>query len=133
MTNWSGGTGTGPWILVDLENGAFAGGQTSGTVSSNTPIVANYATLMVKGPSGNHITLKAGDAQSGSLAVKYDGARPPGYSPQKKQGGVELGTGGDGSSGGCGIFFEGAITTGVASDAIDNAVQVNVVAAGYGK
>jgi hypothetical protein len=51
----------------------------------------------------------------------------------KKQGAVELGTGGDGSSGGCGIFFEGAITTGVSSDAIDNAIQANIVAAGYGK
>jgi hypothetical protein len=133
MTTWSHGTANGPWILVDLENGAFAGGQTSGTVSSNTPITANYVTGMVKGFSGNRLGIKAGDAQSGALAVKYDGVRPPGYNPQKKQGGVELGTGGDGSSGGCGIFFEGAITTGVASDAIDNAVQVNVVAAGYGK
>lgn len=134
MTTWSGGTGNGPWILVDLENGAFAGGQTSGTVSSNTPIVANYVTGMVKGFSGDHYTIKAGDAQSGTtMSVKYDGVRPPGYKPMKKQGAVELGTGGDGSSGGCGIFFEGAITTGVSSDAIDNAVQANIVAAGYGK
>ena len=133
MTTWSGGSGAGPWILVDLENGVFAGGQTSGTVSVNTPIVANYVTLMVKGPSGNHMTLKAGDAQSGSLAVKYDGGRPPAYSPQHKQGAVELGTGGDGSAGGIGTFFEGAITTGGSSDAIDDAVQANIVAAGYGR
>lgn len=133
MTTWSHGTGNGPWILVDLENGAFAGGQTTGTVSSNTPIVANYVTGMVKGFSGNRMVLKAGDAQSGTMAIKYDGVRPPGWSPQKKQGGVELGTGGDGSSGGCGIFFEGAITTGVAPDATDDAVQANIIAAGYGK
>ena len=88
---------------------------------------------MVKGPSGNHMTLKAGDAQSGSLAVKYDGGRPAGYSPQHKQGAVELGTGGDGSAGGIGTFFEGAITTGVSSDTIDDAIQANVVVAGYGK
>jgi hypothetical protein len=133
MTTWSGGAGSGPWILVDLENGVYAGGQTSGTVSSSTPIVANYVTGMVKGFSGDHYTIKGGDAQSGAVAVKYDGVRPPGYKPMKKQGAVELGTGGDGSSGGCGIFFEGAITTGVSSDAVDSAVQANIVAAGYGK
>jgi hypothetical protein len=89
---------------------------------------------MVKGFSGDHYTIKAGDAQSGTtMSIKYDGVRPPGYKPMKKQGAVELGTGGDGSSGGCGIFFEGAITTGVSSDAIDNAIQANIVAAGYGK
>jgi hypothetical protein len=88
---------------------------------------------MVKGYSGDHTVLKAGDAQSGTMSVKYDGVRPLGYKPMKKQGAVELGTGGDGSSGGCGIFFEGAITTGVSSDAIDDAVQANVVTTGYGK
>ena len=101
--------------------------------SSNTPIVANYVTGMIKGFSGNHMGIKAGNAQSGTMAVKYDGVRPSGYNPQHKQGAVELGTGGDGSSGGCGIFFEGAITTGVSSDTIDNSIQANIVAAGYGK
>jgi hypothetical protein len=133
MKTWSYGSGSGPWILIDLENGVFAGGQTSGMVSVNTSIVANaFVSLMVKGPSGNKMTLKAGDAQTGALATKYDGARPPGYNPMKKRGGVELGTGGDGSSGGCGIFYEGAITFGVPPDSIDNAVQANIVAAGYG-
>ncbi len=133
ITTWSHGAGSGPWILADLENGVFAGGQTTGTVLSNTPILASYVTGMVKGYSGNRIVLKAGDAQSGVLAIGYDGARPTGWSPQHKQGAVELGTGGDGSSGGCGIFFEGAITSGVSSDAIDDAVQANIVAAGYGE
>ncbi len=133
ILNWSHGSGNGPWVMVDLENGVYAGDQSTGTVSANTPLVANYVTLMVKGPSGNHMTLKGGDAQSGPLAVKYDGARPSGYSPMKKQGAVELGTGGDGSAGGIGTFFEGAITTGVSSDAIDDAIQANIVATGYGR
>jgi hypothetical protein len=132
ILDWSHGSGAGPWIMTDLENGVFAGGQKSGSVSSNTPIIATYVTGMVKGFSGDRMVLKAADAQSGTLSIKYDGVRPPGYSPQKKQGGVELGTGGDGSSGGCGTFFEGAITTGVASDATDTAIQANIVAAGYG-
>jgi hypothetical protein len=32
-----------------------------------------------------------------------------------------------------GTFFEGAITKGGASDAIDDAVQANIVATGFGK
>jgi hypothetical protein len=51
----------------------------------------------------------------------------------KKQGAVELGVGGDGSAGGIGTFFEGAMTTGVSSDSVDDAIQANIVAAGYGK
>jgi hypothetical protein len=133
MTTWSYGTGSGPWILVDLENGVFAGDRTSGLVSANTPLVASaFVTLMVKGNSGNHMTLKGGDAQTGVLATKFDGNRPAGYNPQHKQGAVELGTGGDGSSGGDGIFYEGAITFGLPPDSVDNQIQANVVAAGYG-
>ena len=133
IPDWSYGSGSGPWILADIENGVYAGALTKGPVASNTPIVANYVTGMIKGFSGNHYAIKAGDAQAGKLSVKHDGARPPGWSPQKKQGAIGFGVGGDGSSGGCGIFFEGAMTTGVASDEVDDAVQANIVAAGYGK
>jgi hypothetical protein len=88
---------------------------------------------MLKGPSGNHFTLKAGDGQSGALTTKWDGKRPPnGYSPMKKEGAIILGTGGDGSSSNDGTFFEGAMTSGNPSDATDEAVQANIVAAGYG-
>ncbi len=133
IMNWSHGTGDGPWVLADLENGVYAGAQKTGTVSSNTPLDASYATLMLKGPSGNRFALKAGNAQSGSLGVKWDGARPSGYSPMKKEGAVELGVGGDGSAGGIGTFFEGAITQGSPPDATDDAVQANIVSAGYGR
>ena len=131
ITNWSQGAGSGPWVMADLENGVFAGGSAS--VPNNTPLVAKYVTLILKGPSGNHYTLKAGDAQSGAVAIKWDGARPSGYSPMKKEGALELGVGGDGSGGGTGIFFEGAVTAGNPPDAADDAVQTNIVAAGYGR
>ena len=92
-----------------------------------------FATAMLKGPSGNHFTLKAGNAQSGTLPTKWDGVRPsPGYSPKKKQGAIILGTGGDGSNGGTGTFFEGAMTSGNPSDATDAAIQANIVAAAMG-
>jgi hypothetical protein len=39
--------------------------------------------------------------------------------------------GGDGSSGGTGTYYEGAITSGVPSVAVDEAIQANIVNAGY--
>ena len=42
-------------------------------------------------------------------------------------------TGGDGSNGGTGTGFEGAIVKGLPSDATDDAVQANIVAVGYGR
>jgi hypothetical protein len=130
------GAGSGPWLLADLENGMYAGDSASEStpVSGNTSITGwSYVTGILKGPSGNKMGLKAGNAQSGALQTKWDGARPPGYSPKKLQGSIILGTGGDGSNNGVGTFFEGAITSGNPPDATDDAVQANVVAAGYGK
>lgn len=71
--------------------------------------------------------------QAGSLSIKWNGSRPPGYTPMKKQGAIILGTGGDASHAGTGTFFEGAMTSGNPPDAADDAVQANIVAAGYGK
>ena len=51
---------------------------------------------------------------------------------EKKQGAIILGTGGDGSNTGTGIWFEGAMTLGASTDATDAAVQANIVATGYG-
>ena len=132
-TQWAKGNGTGPWVMADLENGVFAGADPNAVIATNTPISATYVTAILKGPSGNRFALKGGDAQSGALATKYDGARPSGYSPQKKEGAIILGIGGDNSHTGEGTFFEGCMTSGNPSDAIDDAVQANIVAAGYGR
>jgi hypothetical protein len=89
---------------------------------------------MLKGFSGNRYALKYGDAQQGALTTQWDGKRPSGYSPMKKQGSIVLGTGGDGSFYSNGVFLEGAITQGCADDkAVDEAIQSNVTSAGYGK
>jgi hypothetical protein len=120
-------------VEADIEDGVYHGGDPNAVTASNTPLVANYVVAMLKGPSGNRFVLKGGDAQSGTLATKYDGVRPAGYSPQKKQGAIILGTGGDNSHTGEGTFFEGCMTSGNPSDAIDDAVQANIVAAGYGR
>ena len=145
------GGGSGPWMAADIENGMYEGYENgSAKVSSNLSITGmSYVTGMLKGLSASNcpagltssgcFALKAGNANSGNLEWKWNattknyGARPPGYSPQKKQGAVILGTGGDGSNTGNGIWFEGAITKGAPPDATDDAVQANIVALGYGK
>jgi hypothetical protein len=145
------GGGSGPWVGADLENGMYFGYENgSEKVASNTSITSfAYVTAMLKSLSASQcpaaltssgcFELKAGNAQSGTLSVKFDsttggyGARPPGYSPMKKTGGIILGTGGDGSPSGTGIWFEGAMTIGAPPDATDDSIQANIVAAGYGK
>ena len=131
------GMGSGPWVYADLENGMFAGDSksiASPVTTTNTSVTGmSYVTAMLKGPSGNAMGIKAGNAQSGKLETKWNGKRPPGYRPMKKKGAIVLGTGGDGSSYGVGTFFEGCMTSGNPSDAIDDAIQANIVAAGYGK
>src|SRR4029434_6939329 len=77
------------------------------------------------------------NAQSGSLFTLYDGSLPSGYNPMRKQGAIVLGSGGDcckpggGANLSAGTFYEGAMVSGFPSDATENAVQANIVAAGY--
>jgi hypothetical protein len=127
------GSGSGPWLLADLEAGTYPSDKgVDNNISSLT--IPKYATLMLKGFSGNRYALKYGDAQQGALTTQWDGKRPSGYSPMKKQGSIVLGTGGDGSFYSNGVFLEGAITQGCADDkAVDEAIQSNVTSAGYGK
>ena len=54
------------------------------------------------------------------------------YQPAKKQGAIILATGGDYSNSAMGCFYEGVMTSGVTSDATDEAVQANIVAVAYG-
>jgi hypothetical protein len=129
-TGWGRGAGKGPWVMADLENGLWAGNNK--TNPGNTPIIAEYVTAMVKGGS-NGFGLKGGDATQGSLTTLYDGPRPEGYQPMKKQGAIILGIGGDNSDKSIGTFFEGVMTSGLSTDAADDAVQANIVAAEYGK
>ena len=130
-TSWGKGTGSGPWVMADLENGLFAGGD-KGPTTTNTPLTSTYVTAIVIGKSGT-FALKGGNAQSGLLTTMYDGARPNGYATMKKQGAIILGMGGDNTDGAQGNFFEGCMTSGASSTASDDAVQANIVAAGYGK
>ena len=123
------GAGKGPWVMADLENGLF--GSDNGAPSAEPSIAADFVTAMIKGDAGDRWAVKGG-AADGALATLYDGARPEGYSPMKKQGGLILGIGGDNSHGAVGTFYEGAVTAGYSSDAADARVQASIAAAGYG-
>ena len=130
-TVWGYGSGNGPWVMADLENGLFSGANTR-LNSGDQSITSHYVTAMVKGIA-NLWAIKAGNAQSGGLTTMYNGARPnaSGYNPMHKEGAIILGIGGDNSKGSAGSFFEGAMTSGYPSDATDNAVQANITATGY--
>jgi hypothetical protein len=135
-TGWGKGAGNGPWLMADIENGLWAGDVSP---NNNAPsITSEYVTGMVKGKPGT-FAIKSGDAQTGTLKTFHEGARPPKgawglpYEPMKKQGAIILGIGGDNSNWAVGTFFEGCMTTGYATNAVDEAVQANIVAVGYGK
>src|SRR3954447_3672403 len=128
---WGYGSGNGPWIMADLENGLFSG--VNQHLNSNDPTINyRYTTAMIKG-GANQWAIRGGNAQSGSLSTFYSGVRPnvSGYNPMKKQGAIILGIGGDNSKGAQGTFYEGVMTSGYPSDATENAVQANITAAGY--
>ena len=129
---WGFGSGNGPWIMADMENGLYSG-VNAGLNSNDPTINYRYTTAMIKG-GANLWAIKGGNAQSGGLSTFYNGARPnvSGYNPMKKQGAIILGIGGDNSKGAAGTFYEGVMTSGYPSDATDSAVQANIVAAGYG-
>jgi non-reducing end alpha-L-arabinofuranosidase len=145
---WDKGAGSGPWIMADLEVGVYSmGGPTAYSDANKSGARMNsndlsfaypFVTAMLKGNSstatnGGPFTLKGGNAQSGAPTTVWDGAYPVGYSPMHRQGGIVLGVGGDNSSTAHGNFYEGVMTTGYASAATDEAVQANIVAAGYGR
>jgi hypothetical protein len=125
----------GPWIMTDQENN-LVGCVTDSPNNKNCdlPIIPwRFVTAMAKGEPHHWATL-GGDSQQGALKVMFDGKRVDrNYDPMRKQGAILLGNGGDNSNGSQGTFYEGAMTKGgtFPTDATDQKVQANVVAAKY--
>jgi non-reducing end alpha-L-arabinofuranosidase len=126
---WGYGSGSGPWIMADMENGLFSG-SSAGYNSGDSSISHRFTTAMIEG-GANLWAILGGNAQSGSLSTFFSGVRPSGYNPMKKQGAIILGIGGDNSKASDGTFYEGVLTTGYPSAATEAAVQANIVAADY--
>jgi non-reducing end alpha-L-arabinofuranosidase len=121
--------------MGDLEDGLWPGDVTPN--NNNKSITGyKYLTAFLKGDATgkNRWAIKSGNAQTGALTKTFDGKRPAGgryYNPMRKEGAIGLGTGGDNSNSAQGNFFEGIMTAHFSSDAADDAVQANIVAA-YG-
>jgi len=147
-TDWTRGAGTGPWAMMDFENGLFAGGggilnlnQGSGSVNTQDPTIKysgnDIAVVVGKTDGTMNFTLKYGNAATGALSTAWNGSlptmpNPTPYIPLDQKGGLSLGEGGDGSNMGTGSFSEGVVIAAETTDATDNAIQVNLVSV-YGK
>jgi hypothetical protein len=135
-TAWYHGNPPGPWIMTDQENnlvGCVYPGSPSKLCPDLPTITWRFVTAIAKGEP-HHWTSMGGDAQQGPLAVMFDGPRiDVTYDPMRKQGAILLGNGGDNSVGSQGTFYEGAMTAAgtFPTDATDQMVQANVVAAKY--
>jgi non-reducing end alpha-L-arabinofuranosidase len=134
-TAWYHGNPPGPWIMTDQENNLVGCVNSDGSkLCKDLPnITWRFVTAMAKGEP-HHWTSLGGDAQRGALSVMFDGPRVDHtYDPMRKQGAILLGNGGDNSVGSQGTFYEGAMTAAgtFPSDATDQLVQANVVAARY--
>jgi hypothetical protein len=134
-TPWYHGVAPGPWVMTDQENNLVGCVNPDGSkYCADLPTVTwRFVTAMAKGEP-HHWTSMGGDAQKGELRVMFDGPRVNAtYDPMRKQGAILLGNGGDNSVGSQGTFYEGAMTAAgtFPSDATDQLVQANVVAAHY--
>jgi hypothetical protein len=133
--NWYHGNPPGPWIMTDQENNLVGCVNPDGSkLCADLPNISwRFVTAMAKGES-HHWTSMGGDAQKGDLKVMFDGPRVnASYDPMRKQGAILLGNGGDNSNSSQGTFYEGAMTAAgtFPTDATDQKVQANVVAAAY--
>ena len=71
------GSGSGPWIGADMENGIYEGASNQASVPSLKP--SDFVVGFVKGKPGNHYEIKSGNPQAGSaLHAQYAGPRPKG-------------------------------------------------------
>jgi hypothetical protein len=134
-TAWYHGNAPGPWIMTDQENNLVGCVNPDGSkLCKDLPnITWRFVTAIAKGEP-HHWTSMGGDAQKGNLQVMFDGPRVDHtYDPMRKQGAILLGNGGDNSNGSQGTFYEGAMTAAgtFPTDATDQLVQANVVAARY--
>lgn len=123
------GSGDGPWIMADIEDGLYSGYDRHSN-PADPSINHRFVTAIIKGEP-NHWAIRGANAASGRLSTFYDGIRPAGYDPMKKEGAIILGIGGDNSNNAQGTFYEGVMTSGYPSDDTENKVQANIVDARY--
>jgi len=140
---WGTGTGDGPWVMADMENGLYPGWENGSdrNISTNTPLKYDFVNAVVVGDTQDknggkgRFALYGGDATVPTITEMYDGVRPEklGYVPMDKQGSVILGIGGDASGTSGGRFYEGVIALGAATAQVVTDLHAAIAEAAYGK
>lgn len=133
---WYRGKPPGPWIMTDQENNLVGCVNPNGAKGCpNLPSITwRFVTAIAKGEP-HHWSSMGGNAERGRLSVMFSGPRVNStYDPMRKQGAILLGNGGDNSNRSQGTFYEGAMTAAgtFPTNATDQLVQANIVAARYG-
>lgn len=112
-----------PEAGLDMEGGLFG--------HLKVPPGTTFVTDMGASDGQHTYAIYQGNAQSGALTTTGVLPLPSGYQPMQQEGAIILGIGGDNSSWARGYFFEGVMTRGMPNAHAMEAVQRNIVAAGY--
>ena len=134
-TGWGSGSGTGPWIMSDMEAGLFSG--YNARVNEADPTINwRFVTGVFGGGGRNFWELKGANAQKDGLQTFYAGVRPgskenSAYYPMHKKGAIQMGNGGDNGNGSAGTFYEGVMTAGHPGEGVADKVQADIVATRY--
>jgi hypothetical protein len=108
---------------LDMENGIYG--------HLNVPVSNVFATDIGVCDGQKQYAIYQGNAQGGELTSTGMIDLPKGYSPMLQEGAIILGIGGDNSNWAKGYFFEGVMTAGMPTEKVLDALQGNIVAAGY--
>jgi non-reducing end alpha-L-arabinofuranosidase len=108
---------------LDMEDGIYG--------HLKVPAGTTFVTDMGISDGQHTYAIYQGNAQSGTLTTTGTIPLPSGYKPMRQEGAIILGIGGDNSNWATGYFFEGVMTRGMPSTRAMEAVQSNIVAAGY--
>ena len=108
---------------LDMEDGIYG--------HLKVPAGTTFVTDMGSSDGQHTYAIYQGNAQSGTLTSTGVIPLPSGYQPMRQEGAIILGIGGDNSNWAKGYFFEGVMTRGMPNTQAMEAVQSNIVAAGY--
>jgi hypothetical protein len=112
-----------PYAGLDMEDGIYG--------HLKVPAGTTFVTDMGASDGQHTYAIYQGNAQSGALTTTGAVPLPNGYQPMQQEGAIILGIGGDNSNEAKGYFFEGVMTSGMPSSQAMDAVQSNIVTAGY--
>jgi hypothetical protein len=108
---------------LDMEDGIYG--------HLKVPAGTTFVTDMGASDGQHTYAIYQGNAQSGALTTTGAIPLPNGYQPMQQEGAIILGIGGDNSNWAKGYFFEGVMTSSMPTAKAMEAVQSNIVAAGY--